>query len=122
MRLSIIGIDLGKTSCSLVGLDAVGNVVVGKRDRHTPHGRKLRLSRHRPESIGRHPRKVSKSSIRGNLTTIDPCAWLADVLAGVASRPAPAFASRCHGTVNRSRPLRRALRAKPASPSLQTSP
>ena len=31
MQLSIIGIDLGKTSCSLVGLDAVGKVVLRRR-------------------------------------------------------------------------------------------
>ena len=33
MQLSIIGIDLGKTSCSLVGLDAAGKVVVRRRMR-----------------------------------------------------------------------------------------
>ena len=33
MQLSIIGIDLGKTSCSLVGLDAVGKVVARRRMR-----------------------------------------------------------------------------------------
>ena len=33
----------------------------GKRDRHAFDDGKLSLSRHRPASIGRHPRKVSKS-------------------------------------------------------------
>ena len=33
MQLSIIGIDLGKTSCSLVGLDAAGKVMVRRRMR-----------------------------------------------------------------------------------------
>jgi transposase len=33
MQLSIIGIDLGKTSCSLVGLDAAGKVVLRRRVR-----------------------------------------------------------------------------------------
>ena len=33
MQLSIIGIDLGKSSCSLVGLDAAGKVVVRRRMR-----------------------------------------------------------------------------------------
>lgn len=33
MQLSIIGIDLGKTSCSLVGLDAGGKVVLRRRMR-----------------------------------------------------------------------------------------
>ena len=33
MQLSIIGIDLGKTSCSLVGLDAAGKVLVRRRMR-----------------------------------------------------------------------------------------
>ena len=31
MQLSIIGIDLGKTSCNLVGLDAAGKVVLRRR-------------------------------------------------------------------------------------------
>ena len=31
MQLSIIGIDLGKTSCSLVGLDVGGKVVLRRR-------------------------------------------------------------------------------------------
>ena len=33
MQLSIIGVDLGKTSCSLVGLDASGKVVLRRRMR-----------------------------------------------------------------------------------------
>jgi transposase len=33
MQLSIIGIDLGKTSCSLVGLDASGKIVLRRRMR-----------------------------------------------------------------------------------------
>ena len=37
---------------------ALGN---GKWDGHASHDGKLSLSCHRPESIGRHPRKVSKS-------------------------------------------------------------
>ncbi len=41
---------------------AMGN---GEWDEHASHDEKLSLSRHRPESIGRHPRKVSKSRFRG---------------------------------------------------------
>ena len=41
---------------------AMGN---GEWDEHASHDGKLSLSRHRPESIGRHPRKVSKSRLRG---------------------------------------------------------
>ena len=41
---------------------AVGN---GERDWHASHRGKLSLMRHRPESIGRHPRKVSKSHETG---------------------------------------------------------
>ena len=33
MQLSIIGIDLGKTSCSLVGVDTAGEVLVRRRMR-----------------------------------------------------------------------------------------
>jgi transposase len=33
MRIAVIGIDLGKNSCSVVGLDAVGKVVVRRRMR-----------------------------------------------------------------------------------------
>ncbi len=33
MQLSIIGIDLGKTSCSLVGVDTAGKVLVRRRMR-----------------------------------------------------------------------------------------
>ncbi len=33
MQLSIIGIDLGKTSCSLVGVDTTGKVLVRRRMR-----------------------------------------------------------------------------------------
>lgn len=33
MQLSIIGIDLGKTSCSLVGVDTAGKVMVRRRMR-----------------------------------------------------------------------------------------
>ena len=43
---------------------ALGN---GERDGHASHDGKLSLTRHRPESIGRHPRKVSKNPNRGNL-------------------------------------------------------
>ena len=43
---------------------ALGN---SKRDRHAFHHEKLSLSRHRPESIGRHPRKVSKSRFCGRI-------------------------------------------------------
>ena len=41
---------------------AMGN---GKRDGHASQHGKLSLSRHRPESIGRHPRKVNKSHETG---------------------------------------------------------
>ena len=33
MQITVLGIDLGKTSCSLVGLDASGKVVVRRRMR-----------------------------------------------------------------------------------------
>ncbi len=47
------------------GVDAaLGN---GKGDGHASHDGKLSLSRHRPESIGRHPRKVSKSHRTGSI-------------------------------------------------------
>ena len=41
---------------------AMGN---GEWDEHASHDGKLSLSRHRPESISRHPRKVSKSHETG---------------------------------------------------------
>ena len=31
MQVSVLGIDLGKNSCSLVGLDGIGQVVVRRR-------------------------------------------------------------------------------------------
>ncbi|RYB01315.1 EAL domain-containing protein [Lichenibacterium ramalinae] len=44
-------------------LDAAADAALGdgKGDGHASHVGKLSLSRHRPESIGRHPRKVRKS-------------------------------------------------------------
>ena len=33
MQVSVLGIDLGKNSCSLVGLDGIGQVVVRRRMR-----------------------------------------------------------------------------------------
>ncbi len=48
---------------------AMGN---GNRDGHASQHGKLSLSRHRPESIGRHPRKVSKSHESGSIPTSVP--------------------------------------------------
>ena len=50
-------------------LDAAADATLGngKRNGHTSHDGKLSLSRHRPESIGRHPRKVSKSHETGSI-------------------------------------------------------
>ena len=47
-------------------LDAAIDVALGngKRDRHASDDGMLKLYFHRPESIGRHPRKVSKSHIK----------------------------------------------------------
>ena len=44
-------------------LDAATDATLrnGKRDGHASHVGKLSLNRHQPESIGRYPRKVSKS-------------------------------------------------------------
>jgi transposase len=33
MDITVLGIDLGKNSCSVVGLDSVGNVIVRRRMR-----------------------------------------------------------------------------------------
>ena len=49
---------------------AVGN---GERDGHASQVGKLSLSRHRPESIGRHPRKVSKSHKTGVIPVCEEC-------------------------------------------------
>ena len=55
---------------------AMGN---GKRDGHASHGGKLSLSRHRPESIGRYPRKVSKSHRSGATSEPDLAFGLCDL-------------------------------------------
>ena len=48
-------------------LDAAADAALGngERDRHASHVGNLSLSRHRPESIGHHPCRVSKSHFNG---------------------------------------------------------
>ena len=50
-------------------LDAAANAALGdgKGDGHASYVGKLSLSRHRAESIGRHPRKVRKSHETGSI-------------------------------------------------------
>ena len=55
MQLSIIGIDLGKTSCSLVGVDAAGKVLVRRRMRSlTPEQREIVVGSIDAAPAGRH--------------------------------------------------------------------
>ena len=62
----VVQTDLDREMVGVL-LDAAADAALGdgKGDGHASHVGKLSLSRHRPESIGRHPRKVSKSRLRG---------------------------------------------------------
>lgn len=55
---------------ALLGVSADSALENGEGDGHAVHDGKLSLTRHRPKSISRHPREVSKSLNRGIPTSL----------------------------------------------------